>query len=115
VSGTGAHSLLSCKGAAGSSCTITLTLSIVETLSGHRLIAVAAAQKGKRTKRTLIVGSKTVTLAAGASESVTVTLNATGKKLLAGRSRLPAKLLVSQGRTARGAFTLLFVAKKKHG
>jgi hypothetical protein len=68
VSGTSAHAVISCKGAAGSTCTVTLTLSIVETLVGHHLIAVAA--KGKRAKRTVVLGSKTITLTAGSSEPV---------------------------------------------
>lgn len=114
VNGTGARVLVSCKGAAGTSCTINLTLSILETLAGHQVVAVAAAAQGRHTKRTVIVGSRTVTLAAGRSETVTVSLNAAGRKLLAGRRRLPVKLLASQGHTARAGFTLLFRAPGKH-
>ena len=80
MSGTSASTVVSCTGAAGTSCTVTLTLSVLETLSGHQVTGVAAAASGKRTKRSIVVGSKTVTLAAGSSESVTVTLNAAGKR-----------------------------------
>jgi len=114
VSGTSASTVVSCTGAAGTSCTVTLTLSVLETLSGHHVTGVAAAASGKGTKRSIVVGSKTVTLAAGSSESVTVTLDAAGKKLLASRRRLPVKLLASQGSTGRAAFTLLFVQAAKH-
>jgi uncharacterized membrane protein YgcG len=114
VSGTSASTVVSCTGVAGTSCTVTLTLSVLETLSGHQVTGVAAAASGKRTKRSIVVGSKTVTLAAGSSEPVTVTLNAAGKKLLASHRRLPVKLLASQGSAGRAAFTLLFVQAAKH-
>lgn len=52
-------------------------------------------------KRTVVVGTTTVTLGAGQSKVVRVQLNRTGRKLLAGRHKLSATLKASQ-RTSRG-------------
>jgi hypothetical protein len=108
VTGTSAHAVVSCTGATNTTCTLTLTLSVVETLEGHRVIALAAAKRAKRTKRTVVIGSQTVTLHAGSSQPVTVALNATGRKLLSSHHHLSVRLAISQGSSARAGFTLVF-------
>jgi hypothetical protein len=91
---------LSCAGATGTRCKLTLTLKVVETLQGKKVVAVAAATNPKNKKKTVIVGSKTVTLAAGKSETVQLSLNHTGKSLLSRLHRLPAQLTVVQAEAA---------------
>jgi hypothetical protein len=103
---------VSCAGAAGASCKVKLTLTVVETLKGGKLTAVAASAK-KTTKKTVIVGSVTVTIAAGKGETIMVKLNGTGKKLLAKHNPLKTKLTITQaGKTITGA-TITFKNKKK--
>jgi hypothetical protein len=114
TSGTSAGASVSCAGSAGSSCTVTLTLSVVETLSGHKVIAVSASKhKPKKTKRTVVLGSATVTLTAGQTKTVSVSLNATGRRLLKSRHKLSVKLAASQTGGTTSAFTVKFTAKKK--
>ncbi len=83
---------LTCSAQAAGSCSITLRLSVVETLKGGRVLAVAAS----RTRHaTVTVGASTAHLPAGAQRTVTVALNATGRHLLARLHKLTAKLSVS--------------------
>jgi hypothetical protein len=86
---------ISCSGQAGAQCKLTLTMTVTETLKGHKVIAVSAS-KGKKHKKVVTVGSKTVTLTAGSSETVKNPLNGKGKKLLKARHTLKAKLRVSE-------------------
>jgi hypothetical protein len=83
---------IACAGAAGSSCADSLALSVIETLHGGKLVGVAAKTK----KRTVTLGTASVTLAGGQSKTVTVSLNATGRRLLAHRHSLSVKLTVKQ-------------------
>jgi hypothetical protein len=80
-----------CSAQAAGSCTLKLRLTVLETLSGSRVVAIAA-----QTRRTTVtVGASTVRLKPGQQASATVALNATGKRLLARMRRLPVKLSVS--------------------
>jgi hypothetical protein len=90
--GRGAVSVpLRCSAQAAGSCTIRLRLAVQETLRGSRVVAVAAATR----RVTVTVGSSTVRLKPGQQSTATVTLNATGRRLLARRRRMPVKLSVS--------------------
>jgi hypothetical protein len=92
VSGRTVSVPLKCSAQAAGSCTITLRLTVVETLRGTRVIAVAA----RRTRRlTVTVGASTVHLAPGQQRTATVALNATGRRLLAHVRRMAVKLSVS--------------------
>jgi hypothetical protein len=82
---------LTCSAQAAGSCTIAVRLTVVETLRGGHVIAVAA----RTLRRTVTIGANTVRLPAGQQRTVTVTLNATGRHLLAHLHRLAAKLSVS--------------------
>ena len=93
VSGRAVSVPLTCSAQAAGSCTIALRMTVVETLRGSRVIAVAAAQRTHHT--TVTVGTSTVHLPAGAQRTVTVALNATGRRLLAHLRRLTVKLSVS--------------------
>jgi hypothetical protein len=94
ISGTTASVRVSCKGPSGSKCRLLFKLTVTETFKGHRLIAVSARSKLK--KKTVVLGTASVTLNAGTSRTVRVALNAVGKRLLAKRHKLSVKLSVSQ-------------------
>jgi len=64
---------------------------------GRKLVAVSAKKrKPKTSKRTVVLGAATVTLAAGQSEIVHVKLNAAGQRLLSSRHKLSVKLTITQ-------------------
>ena len=71
--------------AGGASCTVTVRLTTTQTVTGRH---------GKKISRTVVLGTKTTTLAAGQSRKVAVTLNGKGKVLLARNNRLKTKVSV---------------------
>jgi hypothetical protein len=75
------------------------------------VIAIAAKIK----KKVVVLGSATATLTAGHSKTITVSLNAAGKRLLAKHHQLKAKLTLAQsGHSGPVAVkTLTFEAKPK--
>lgn len=78
---------LACSAQASAGCEVTLRLTAVETLSGHRIVAIAArsgAHKGASTLRhtTVTLASAHVRLGRGAYQTALVTLNATGRRVL---------------------------------
>jgi Invasin, domain 3 len=88
---------VACAGSAGTSCTVTLTLTLVETVKGRTLVAVSAAKRRtKTTRRIVTVASRTITLAAGRSQDVHVALNSTGRQLLGRLHKLPVILTGTQ-------------------
>ena len=68
-----------------------------ETIRGGKVIALAASTK-KTTKKTITIASKTATIPAGSTKTITLTLNGAGKRLLAKHHPLKAKLTVTQSR-----------------
>ena len=96
---------LTCSGQAAGSCTITVRLTVLETLRGNRVIAVAARRTARlasataaarhTSHKTVTVGAVTVHVPAGQRRTVTVALNTTGRRLLASLRKLTAKLSVS--------------------
>lgn len=93
TSGSTAKVPLTCTGVTGTSCTVKLTLTVVETLKGGKVTAVAAAaSKTKTTKKTVTFASKTFKLSGGKKLTASLALNAAGSKLLKARGKLPAKL-----------------------
>ncbi len=92
VSGTTASVRVTCTGAPGAQCRLSLRLSVNETLRGHKLIAVAARVRHK----VVGVGSAAVTLSAGSAQTVRISLNGQGRKLLASRHVLKVKLVVTE-------------------
>lgn len=99
ASGMSASVLVSCAGASGSTCGITVSLYVTETLKVGKVTAVTAKTKAKpkTTKRTVTIGMTTVTLSAGQSKTVSVKLNAAGLALLSKQHHLPAILTVLSG------------------
>ena len=86
----------------GASCTVTVQLTTIELLKGNAVIGVIAT---KTTRRTIVLGTAKVTLAPGQHKALTITLNATGKHLLATHKHLNTKLTVSR-KTAGNAKTV---------
>jgi hypothetical protein len=96
---------LTCSRQAAGGCTISLRLTVLETLHGNRVVAVAAAHTPRNravafaaahTRRvTVTVAASTVRLAPAQTRTVTLTLNSTGRGLLAHRRRLAVRLSVS--------------------
>jgi hypothetical protein len=118
ASGTGASVRVSCTGASGVSCRLTLKLTVTETFKGHKLVAVSAAARRRTTHKLLVLGTASVTLSAGQSKTVHVVLNGAGKRLLASRHVLKTSLRVGEATsTARvtsvSAQLVTFKAPKK--
>ncbi len=85
---------LVCSAQAAGSCTIKLALSVQETLSGNRIVALAAKSPSTR-RLTVAVGARTVRLRPSQRYTATVALNSTGRSLLARAHRLAVRLSVS--------------------
>jgi hypothetical protein len=117
-SGPGVTVPLSCGGAAGSSCPLSLSMTATETVTGGRVTGVAAhasrphaargdlgpppKKKKHRTRhRTVQIASARLTMVTGQSQTVALALNATGRALLKHHPRIAAKLVVTQ--TSPGA------------
>ncbi len=92
VTGSTAAVRITCSGAPGAQCNLSLRMSVTETLRGHRLIAVAARVRHK----VVSVGAASVTLSAGSTETVRISLNRAGRNLLASRHVLKVKLVVNE-------------------
>jgi hypothetical protein len=94
-----------------------LTLSIVESFCGKQLVAVATGHSKLRKKR-VIVGQTNITLSAGQTATVDVTLNRLGKAQLHRLHRLSALLQISS-QTGAGVWNqtvgLFQKTKRKHG
>jgi len=109
VGGSAVNEEVSCTGASSATCELTLTLTVTETLKGGKVVGVSASKRKKKrpktVKRTVTVGSATVTLTGGQSKVVKVTLNAAGKRLLSSRHKLTAQLTTTQ--TTGGHSTVL--------
>ncbi len=96
VSGSSVSVRISCIGAAGATCRMAFKLTVIETLQGHRLIAVTARSKRRKTHKVVVVGTASITLGAGRVQTVRFTLNHVGKRLLSSRHELKAKLQITQ-------------------
>ena len=93
VAGRTVSVAVTCSAQAAGSCTIALRLTVLETLRGGRVIAVAASRRTAH--KTVTVGAVTAHVPPGQRTTVTVALNATGRHLLARVHRLTAKLSVN--------------------
>jgi hypothetical protein len=112
VSGKRARVPLSCTG--GTPCTVALTLSVTERLRHGEIIAIGASRKHKRARKHVVLAARTVTLSAGRRKTVTLKLNASGRRLLARRHRLKVTLTAVQAHKAIATQTLKFRAKSRH-
>jgi sugar lactone lactonase YvrE len=107
VSGSSVSIPVSCS--AAGPCRVTVTLSVRETIQRGKVIAIAATS----VHRTVVIGSKSVTIAAGHHVTVKVSLNARGRRLLASRQRLRAKLTVAEGHRTVKSSTVTLTARHR--
>jgi hypothetical protein len=114
VRGTTVSIPITCTG--DTSCKVSLKLTVTETLRGHKLVAVSA-RRTKVIHKTVVVGRASATIKAGRTTTVRISLNRTGRRLLAARHTLRAKLTVTQtvaGRTRTIATQKVTFKAPKH-
>jgi ELWxxDGT repeat protein len=121
IKGDSAKATVTCTGGAGTTCVVTATLTVKETLKHGKLIAVAAAlgpedkprKKAKKVTKTVVVGAETVSVPAGSETTVVAPLNQTGTTLLAARHKLSAKLTITSNGAVLSTRILTFTVAKK--
>jgi hypothetical protein len=90
---------VTCSAQAPEGCRLSLSLTVVETLQGKRIVAVEAraprAARGSLRRVTVTLARAQLTVPRGARRSITLSLTNTAKRLLAARHRLQAALQVS--------------------
>ncbi|HEX3691599.1 MAG TPA: hypothetical protein VHV28_18005 [Solirubrobacteraceae bacterium] len=111
VSGKTVSVPITCTG--DTSCKVSLKLTVIETHRGHKLIAVSA-RKAKLTHKTVVLGTASATIKAGRKATVHISLNGTGRHLLAARHTVTAKLAVVQSRRTILRQKVTFKAPKHH-
>ncbi|HEY5260971.1 MAG TPA: Ig domain-containing protein, partial [Solirubrobacteraceae bacterium] len=111
---------VACSAAAGQACAGSLALSSLEHLLGHKLVAVSARKhhKPKKTTRRVMIAAGSFSVPGGTSATLTLTLNTTGKKLLAKHHPLSATLALTPSgiasATATSAIKINPIKHKKH-
>jgi Divergent InlB B-repeat domain len=83
---------LGCHAAAGKSCTVLAELTTTERLRSGKVIAVSSRRGPTTSQKVVTLARKTVTIKAGASKTVSLSLNATGRRLLKRFHKLPARM-----------------------
>ncbi len=119
VKGTTATLRVTCTGAAGATCKLAFRMTVTEKLRGHKIIAITARTKPKIRKLVVTVGSaRGLTLTAGQSKVVKISLNRRGKRLLARHHTLKVTLDITQvlggGRSRTLSQKVTFKAPKHH-
>jgi FG-GAP repeat len=108
---------LSCQ-AGGASCVkASLKAAVREHFKGRKLTGLTASSQKKKpttTTKTVVVASGGVTLAAGAHQTLTLTLNSTGRALLAKFGKLKAIVTVSSGGKTIKTATVTVLKAEKH-
>jgi hypothetical protein len=94
---------VSCDRVSGTVCHLTLTIAVTESFSGKKLIAVTAT---KKTSKTVILATKSVTLSAGKHTTIKLTLSRAGQALLTKLRKLPAKLALAERGSNRQSSTV---------
>lgn len=117
---------VTCAGAPDQSCTVSLSLTVAETLAGKRIVALAAARRGRHKtkdhKETVAVGARSIVLQGGTTTTLLLNLNSTGERLLKVHRKLSAQLRITMttGSGAQSVITtqtIMFTAithAKKH-
>ncbi len=110
TSGSRSASLVVTCSTGTGSCQDTVKLIVNETVKGTKVTEIAAV-RAKR--RAIVVGMKSATVPAGASQRVTVALGAAGRKLLNTFHKLPVLLSLVQGTNTVGHATITFRTHKR--
>jgi hypothetical protein len=105
-SGSTAQVKVTCLGSPGAICRLTARLSVIETLRGHRLLAASAIGRKGGSHRSVVLGTTRITLAAGQTRLVGISLNRTGKRLTAALHGLSAQLQIGEDDLAGGTRTV---------
>ncbi len=113
VTGTAATVPVGSTGGDGLQCAVLATVTTTGFLAAPD--ATAAGKKPKKpSSRTVVVGTARATIRAGRSKTLKISLNRTGKRLLAKHHTLKVKLVITQkGRTVRKT-TITFKTKPAH-
>jgi len=115
VSGTSVNARVSCTGAAGGKCTLTLRLTVTELLRHNKLVGVTARSKLKR--KVVTVGSGKVVLKVGETRILHVALNRVGRRLLKKRHVLKVRVRLSgvpAGQSTSGVPSTLTFRSPRH-
>lgn len=110
---------VSCPAGSSGCATAKFVAHVTEHLKGKKLLAVSAAakkgKKAKKTTKTVLIASGSVTLAAGASKTLTISLNGAGHKLLERFKKLKADYTVTASgvKIKSGTVTITLPKKKK--
>jgi hypothetical protein len=100
--------VVTCKGTSAQPCKGTVAMTTDEHLTNGKLVAVTAAAKSKKPKRStklVALGKATYNTTGGHHRTVTIKLDATGRRLLARYSGLPVKLAATPTGSKRAAAT----------
>jgi hypothetical protein len=89
----GVTATISCTGS--TSCVVTEKLTTIEHIVHGRLVAVSASSHA----RNVVVGTKTVTIAAGHTATTTVKLNSVGRRLFRAFGKLPVRYAITMSRS----------------
>jgi hypothetical protein len=100
---------LQCGSGSGHCPAVTLQLTVTEHLHDHRVGAITAGA----TTRKVLIGQLKVTLAAGQSKVVTLSLNSAGKRLLKTHRKFKADLTVRAEGTTVKTQTVTFARRAK--
>jgi hypothetical protein len=107
---------VSCAGATDTSCHLAVKLALIETLKGGKVVAITAKSKPKTKKRTVTLGTTTVTVAGGSHETVSVKLNSAARKLLSHYHHLKVALTATDSTSNRLLLKQVLTFKQpKHG
>ncbi len=122
TNGVSASTKVSCSGSPGTTCHDTLTLqsggsaSQPTTKNAPDFAATARKKHRKASPKPTVLGRAKATIRAGTSKTVTISLNRTGRRLLAKRHTLKLRLVITVSGRATAGPTVVFRAKspKQH-
>jgi len=101
---------LKCTGVPGGKCSYRVTETVVEQVKGRKLVALAAKKvKPKLVSKTVTIASASLAVLNNKTGTLTLTLNANGRALLAAHLRFPALLTITE--TAGGHTRLISKVK----
>ncbi len=114
--GDSASTKVSCSGSPGTTCHDTLTLQSggsggQPAMNAPELAATARKKRGNATPKPIVLGRAKATIPAGTSKTVTISLNRTGRRLLAKRHTLKLRLVITVSGRATAGPTVVFRAK----
>jgi hypothetical protein len=104
---------LACPAGGAACATDTLKAFVVEHLKHGRITAVTAAAKKVAKTKTLVIAGASATVPAGATKTLTLALNATGRALLARYGKLTVLVMIGSGGKTLQTLTVRVVEPPK--